>query len=200
MNSFKTKLQDLSLPISAVWQMNAISEFKGKEDLFVHQSPQILKALVEMAVIESAESSNRIEGVTVDRERVKPLLLQRSRPRDRSEEELAGYRKALDLIHRKHASISINPATILELHRMCRYEVGDAGEWKAKDNEIIKKHPNGRIEVLFRTVSAKDTPGAVEQLCLNYEHGLKEGLPALYAIACLVLDFLCIHPFRDGHG
>ena len=66
--------------------------------------------------------------------------------------------------------------------------------------KIIKKHPNGRVEVLFKTVSAKDTPDAVEQLCLNYEHSLKEGMPALYAIACLVLDFLCIHPFRDGNG
>ena len=92
--------------------MNSISEYKGKEELFTHQAPQILKALVEMAVIESAESSNRIEGVTIDRERVRPILLQHSRPRDRSEEELAGYRKALELIHRKYTSIAISPATL----------------------------------------------------------------------------------------
>ena len=89
--------------------MNSISEFKGKQELYQKQSPQILKSLIEMALIESAESSNRIEGVTVEKNRLKPLVIGHSKPRDRSEEEIAGYRKALDWIHKKYESLRITP-------------------------------------------------------------------------------------------
>jgi Fic family protein len=154
-----------------------------------------------MALIESAESSNRIEGVTVDRERLKPLVIGHSKPRDRSEEEVAGYRKALDLIHKKQDTLRITPDLIKELHRLCRGESWDAGKWKEKDNDIIKKYPDGRVEVIYKPVSAVKTPEAMEQLCLSYRHSIDQlKYPSLYAIACLVLDFLCIHPFRDGNG
>lgn len=199
MNSFKEK--NPNLPLSSVWLMNVISEYKGKQELYVKQSPQILKTIVEMAMIESAESSNRIEGVTVERDRLKPLVIGHSKPRDRSEEEVAGYRKALDLIHKKHASLRITAETIKELHRLSRGESWDAGKWKEKDNDIVKKHPDGRIEVIYKPLSAKETPEAMSQLCLVYEHSTTQlKYPELYAIACLILDFLCIHPFRDGNG
>jgi Fic family protein len=153
-----------------------------------------------MSIVESAESSNRIEGVTVDRERLKPLVIGHSKPRDRSEEEVAGYRKALDLIHKNYSSISITPAFIKELHRLCRGEIWDAGKWKEKDNDIIRKHLNGRIEIVFKPASAVETPEMVSQLCLAYRNSHQLKYPDLYAIACLILDFLCIHPFRDGNG
>lgn len=201
MNSFKKTGKDIQLPLAAVWMMNSISEYKGKEELYTRQSPQTLLALVEMAMIESVESSNRIEGVTVDRERLKPLIIGKSKPRDRSEEELAGYRKALDLIHKKHDSLIISPGTIQELHRLSRLDVGDAGQWKKKNNEIIKKHPNGRVEVIFTPLEADKVPDAMKQLCLVYQDTLTQSnYPPLFAIACLVLDFLSIHPFRDGNG
>jgi len=199
MNSFKNDHPEL--PLSSVWLMNAISEYKGKQELYTKQSPQVLKTLTEMALIESAESSNRIEGVTVDKSRLKPLVIGHSKPRDRSEEEVAGYRKALDLLHKKYGDLKITAAIIKELHRLCRGESWDAGKWKEKDNDIIRKHPDGRVEVIFKPVSAKETPEAVSQLCLAYEHSVEQlKYPSLYAIACLVLDFLCIHPFRDGNG
>lgn len=199
MNSFR---QDkVGLPLSSVWLMNSIAEYKGKQELYAKQSPQVLKSLMEMAIIESAESSNRIEGVTVEKGRLKPLLIGHSRPRDRSEEEVAGYRKALDLIHLKYESLRITPQTIKELHRLCRGEAWDAGKWKEKDNDIIRKYPDGRVEVIFKPVSAKDTPETIKQLCLVYENSIAHlKYPDLYAVACLVLDFLCIHPFRDGNG
>jgi len=199
MSSFKN--DSVNLPTSSVWLMNAISEFKGKQELYVKQSPQILRSLIEMALIESAESSNRIEGVTVDRNRLKPLVIGHSKPRDRSEEEVAGYRKALDFIHTKYSSLIINPDSIKELHRLSHGESGDAGKWKGKDNDIIRKHNNGTVEVIFKPVRAIDTPKAVNQLCLAYEHSVSQlKYPPLYAVACLILDFLCIHPFRDGNG
>lgn len=199
MNSFKR--ENVNLPLSAVWLMNSIAEYKGKQELYAKQSPQILKTLLETALIESAESSNRIEGVTVDRARLKPLIIGHSKPRDRSEEEVAGYRKALDLIHTKYKSLRIAPETIKELHRLCRGESWDAGKWKEKDNDIIRKHPDGRVEVIFKPVSAAKTPEMMKQLCLSYEHSVSQlKYPDLYAVACLVLDFLSIHPFRDGNG
>ena len=199
MHSFER--EKINLPIGAVWLMNAISEYKGKQDMYARQSPQILKTLLETALIESAESSNRIEGVTVDKNRLKPLVMGKSRPRDRSEEEVAGYRRALDWIHKKHAGLRIAPRTVQELHRLCRGESGDAGRWKEKDNDIIRKHPDGRIEVIFKPVGAAQTPRMMEQLCLAYENSVSQlKYPEIYAVACLVLDFLCVHPFRDGNG
>ncbi|MDI6757161.1 MAG: Fic family protein [Endomicrobiia bacterium] len=199
MHSFKR--DNFNLPLGAVWLMNSIAEYKGKLELYAKQSPQILKTLLETAIIESAESSNRIEGVTVERARLKPLVIGHSKPRDRSEEEVAGYRKALDLIHTKYKNIRITPATIKELHRLCRGESWDAGKRKEKDNDIIRKHPDGRVEVIFQPVSAAKTPEMMKQLCLSYEHSISQiKYPDLYAVACLVLDFLSIHPFRDGNG
>ena len=201
MESFKKTGKEIELPLAAVWLMNSISEYKGKEELYTKQSPQILDALVEMALIESAESSNRIEGVTVDRDRLKPLVIGHSKPRDRPEEEVAGYRRALNLIHKKYDSLEISPEMIKELHRLSRLEVGDAGKWKAKNNEIIKKHADGRVEIIFKPLEAAKVPEAMGQLCLAYKHSLTQSeYPPLYAIACLILDFLCIHPFRDGNG
>ena len=199
MHSFNKNKVDL--PLGAVWLMNSVSEYKGKQDLYTKQSPQILKTLLEIALIESAESSNRIEGVTIDKDRLKPLVIGHSKPRDRSEEEVAGYRKALDWIHKKHGALRITPETIQELHRLCRGESWDAGQWKEKDNDIVRKYPDGRIEVIFKPVSAAQTPEMMMQLCLAYEHSVTQlKYPEIYAIACLILDFLCIHPFRDGNG
>ena len=201
MMSFKKQGRGLQLPLGAVWLTNSISEYKGKQELYAKQSPQILKTLVEIALIESAESSNRIEGVTVDRQRLKPLIIGHSRPRDRSEEEVAGYRKALDLIHKKHKNLEITAETVKELHRLSHAETGDAGHWKTKNNEIIRKNPDGTAEVIFKPLEAQLVPKAIGQLCLAYKYSIDQlKYPDLYAVACLVLDFLCIHPFRDGNG
>lgn len=198
---FSFKDDNPKLSVSSVWLMETIAEYKGKQELYTKQTPQVLRSLIEMALIESAESSNRIEGVTVDRDRLKPLIVGHSKPRDHSEEEVAGYRKALDLIHKKYDSLRITPEIIQELHRLCRGEVWDAGRWKEKDNDIIRKYPDGRVEVIFKPVSAKQTPKIVEQLCLSYANSLDQlKYPSLYAAAGFVLDFLSIHPFRDGNG
>ncbi|MCB4792516.1 MAG: hypothetical protein LHV68_11620 [Elusimicrobia bacterium] len=116
MNSLKN--DKIKLPLGSVWLMNSVAEYKGKQELYDKQSPQVLKSLLEMALIQSAESSNRIEGITVEKNRLKSLVLGHSKPRDRSETEVAGYRNALNLIHKKHDSLRITPETIQELHRL----------------------------------------------------------------------------------
>ncbi|WP_372806771.1 Fic family protein [Pontiella sp.] len=202
MNSFRDdRLKNYALPMSMVWMLNDIAESKGKQELFTHQSPQSLKALREMALIQSAESSNRIEGVTVAADRLRPLVLGNSKPRDRSEEEVLGYRRALNEIHHRYEKLAITPDTLMRLHELCQSGGGDAGQFKRLDNDIIELVPNAAPVVRFRCVTAKDTPAAVDELCVRYRHALEQDhIPPMAAIAGLVLDFLCIHPFRDGNG
>jgi len=194
-------LSEWDVPTAAVWLLTDIAECKGRAQLFTRQSPQILKVLLETALIQSVESSNRIEGVTVEPARLRPLVVGRARPRDRSEEEIQGYRRALDLIHTKWKQLTITPTSARQLHRIAMSDVGDAGSWKKTDNEIVELRMNAPPVVRFRPVSASKTPQAMEELCRAYGAALDQRqTPPLLAVAALVLDFLCIHPFRDGNG
>jgi Fic family protein len=201
MMTFRKGLRDFKLPMSTVWLMNDIAEAKGKQELYTKQSPQMLKALREMAMVESVESSNRIEGVTVAPDRLRPLVLGNTRPKDRSEEEIQGYRKALQHIHAGAADMLVTPRTLRDLHRTIQEGAGDAGQWKAVDNDIIELRAGEAPRIRFRTLTVKHVPKAIEETCMLYRHALdQEHVPELVAVACLILDFLCIHPFRDGNG
>ncbi|MCJ7588585.1 MAG: Fic family protein [Candidatus Aminicenantes bacterium] len=203
MMSFRgTRLQDTKLPLSTVWLLESMAESKGRQELFEKQSPQILKTLGELALIESTESSNRIEGVTVEKERLRPLVLGNTRPRDRSEEEILGYRLALKWIHTEHGKITVNPETCLRLHAIAQGGMsGDVGKWKTTPNDILEIYPDGRRAVRFKPLAPDLVPNAMEELCLGYRHAIDQlKVTPLMATACLILDFLCIHPFRDGNG
>jgi Fic family protein len=184
------------------WLLGTCMEARGKQDLWIKQKPEVLFVLREQAIIQSVESSNRIEGVTIPRERLRPIVLKHAKPRDRSEEEIAGYRKAMDWIFSRKIPRVIEPSTILHLHGLAQGgSVGDAGQWKRKDNEIIEILPNGERRVRFVPTSAKETPRVIEQLCKNYQEAREdERTPALLVIASFIFDFLCVHPFRDGNG
>jgi Fic family protein len=202
MNSFRNhRLRDFAVPMSTNWLLNDLAEAKGKQALYTRQSPQVLKALREMALVQSVESSNRIEGVTVAADRLRPLVLGHARPKDRSEQEIAGYRSALNLIHTKSENLQITPDLMRRLHKLCQEGSGDAGQFKKVDNEVIELQPGAAPIIRFKCVSAKATPAAVDELCLVYRHAIdQDHIPPLVAIGAFVLDFLCIHPFRDGNG
>lgn len=170
--------------------------------MWIRQKPEVLDALREQAIIHSVESSNRIEGVTVTPQRLRPVVLGHARPRDRSEEELAGYRSALDWVFSRRRRVAVTPRLIQRLHTLAQGRSrGDAGEWKKRNNEIIEILRNGDRQVRFIPVSAEKTPAAVTSLCRSYADTLsKHNIPPLLVIATLLLDFLCIHPFRDGNG
>lgn len=175
---------------------------QGRQELYIRQSPQRLRVLREHAMIESAVSSNRIEGVTVDQARVGTILFGRPALRDRGEEEVRGYRDALRLIHEGASGLSISLSSIRRLHRLCRGETWDAGKFKQKDVDIIEKYPDGRSRVRFKTVPAgRQTSQAMARVVSLYRRGLRERwVHPLILLAGLNLDFLCIHPFRDGNG
>lgn len=195
-------LAEMSIPIGTGWLLGACMEARGKQDLWLRQKPELLAVLREQAVIQSVESSNRIEGVTIAPERLRPVVLGGARPRDRSEEELAGYRQALDWIFSRQRPVALTPAVILRLHALAQGGFsGDAGAWKQRDNEIIQILPNGETRVRFVPTPAKHTPQAVAALCLSYRDLRDEQrVPPLLVVATFVLDLLCVHPFRDGNG
>ena len=196
------KLADLAIPIGTGWLLGACMEARGKQDLWIKQKPEVLVVLREQAIIQSAESSNRIEGVTVAPNRLRPLVIGRARPRDRSEEELAGYRAALDWIYKRKSSVAITPDILRRLHALAQGgSSGDAGEWKKRDNEIVEILPSGEGSIRFVPTSAKKTPATVEMLCRKYRNACDaERVPPLLIVATFVFDLLCIHPFRNGNG
>ena len=201
MMTFRANLANLTLPLSSVWLLTDIAEAKGRQELYTRQAPHLLDALRETALIQSVESSNRIEGVTVAPDRLRPLVLGDAKPKDRSEEEIRGYRRALNLIHSRARELEINPGLLQQLHGLIQEGSGDAGQWKQVENELVEFKPGGPPIIRFRPVSVSDTPSAVEELCLSYRHTLNQNLaPPLVAIGAMIFDFLCIHPFRDGNG
>ncbi|MEI8189167.1 MAG: Fic family protein [candidate division NC10 bacterium] len=190
-----------SVPTATAWYLADLGRAVGKQELFTRQAPQRLKALREHAMIESAVSSNRIEGVEVDPGRVRTIVFGKPSLRDRNEEEVRGYRDALKLIHEGASGLQVTEETILRLHRLSRGEIWDAGRYKEQDGAIIEKSPDGRERVRFRPVSAAETPAAMRELVALWGDVVRERhIHPLIAMAAFNLDLLCIHPFRDGNG
>ena len=197
-----TRLAQTKLPQGTVWLLETLAESKVKQVLYERQAPRFLKTWQEIALLEGTESSNRIDGVTIEPERLRPLVLGNARPRDRSEEEIIGYRNALTWVHVNHEKVPIEPETLRRLHALAQEgTIGDAGQWKESQNEIVELDPEGRLGVRFRPVEPAVVPSAVEELCLAYKHSVDQlKITPLLAVACLVFDFLCIHPFREANG
>jgi Fic family protein len=179
-----------------------LGEFKGRQQLYIQQSPQVLKALQHAAQIESTESSNRIEGVTAPHDRIADIVTRKSKPRNRPEQEIAGYRDVLQDIHVKSATIPFTPALVLQMHEsLYRFSTGRGGEWKPVDNEITELQPDGTRRLRFKPLPALETPHAMEELHALFLKARASGhIEPLLLIPAYILDFLCIHPFLDGNG
>lgn len=193
--------EGLQVPAGTAWYLADLGEARGKQELYSRQVPQRLKALLEHALIESALSSNRIEGVEIDPKRARPLVLGGALYRDRSEEEVRGYRDALKLVHERGRALPINEATVRELHRLARGDIWDAGKYKERDADIVERSHGGEERVRFKPVRAVDTPAAMRSLMDAWRDAMEGSFAhPLIALAAFNLDFLCIHPFRDGNG
>lgn len=187
---------------SLLQTIRLIGEYRGKQDLYRNQSPQVLETLREAAMIQSTESSNRIEGVTAPLERIKSIVARKTRPRNRSEREIVGYRDVLNRIHADYGKLTLDTKLILGFHRdMYRLVPGAGGQWKDVNNEITEMLPDGSWFTRFRPVAADQVARAMDQLQAGYGRLLQSGeVEPLLLIPACVLDFLCIHPFRDGNG
>lgn len=190
-----------SVPATASWYLADLGEARGKQELFTAQSPQVLRVLREHALIESAVSSNRIEGVEIDAGRVGTIVFGSPLLKDREEEAISGYRDALRMIHQQGTELQISEELILKFHRLCSGNIWDAGHYKEKDGDIVQKYPDGRQRVRFKTVTAVETPRFMPQLTQLWHDCIRERwVHPLVGLGGFNLDFLCVHPFRDGNG
>jgi len=190
-----------TIPTIASWYIADLSKAQGKQEMFTHQSPQKLRILREHALIESAVSSNRIEGINIDQSRIRTVVFGQTLLKDRDEEEVRGYRNALRLVHEKAGVTPVSEKIIQKYHKLSRGLIWDAGKYKEKNIDIIQKYPDGRQRVRFETVPADQTPQAMSEMIELWSRGLQERWAHPFILlAALNLDFLCIHPFRDGNG
>jgi len=182
--------------------VRTIGEYRGRQSLYQEQSPEVLETLRRVAMVQSVESSNRIEGVTVAADRLEAIVARKTTPKGRSELEVAGYRDVLADIHANANRMVIGPDLLLSFHGQMYARTPDkGGRWKEKDNAILEVGPNGQQFIRFRPVSALATPEFIKRLCMLYHQATdrREAEPLLL-IASFIFDFECIHPFWDGNG
>ncbi len=195
-------LLNQTVPHGLLSTIRLIGEFKGKEALFTQQTPQVLETLKQVAIIQSIESSNRIEGIEAPPDRIKKLIEQKIKPKNRSEQEIAGYRDVLATIHANHANIPFTTGVVLQFHReLYQHLPQQGGRWKPIDNEIAEIQADGTKLIRFKPIPAHQTSEAMEKLHAEFgDHWNRGEVDRLLLIPAYVLDFLCIHPFIDGNG
>ena len=181
----------------------AIYKEAGKQELYLKQRPEELEKLVEIAKVQSTQASNAIEGIVTTNTRIRQLVQEKTVPRDRNEQEIAGYRDVLSIIHESFDAIPITRNYILQLHKILYSHMNNpmAGRTKNVQNYISATYPDGHTETLFTPLAPYETPEALDRICEEYNRviGNMEVEP-LIAIAIFIHDFLCIHPFNDGNG
>lgn len=181
----------------------AIYKEVGKQELYLKQRPEELEKLVEIAKIQSTEASNAIEGIVTTNTRIRQLVEDRTTPKNRDEQEIAGYRDVLNVIHDSFDIIPASQNYILQLHKILYNHMNNpmAGKTKSVQNYISASYPDGHVETLFTPLSPFETPEALDKICEEYNRVIGNfEVEPLIAIPIFIHDFLCIHPFNDGNG
>lgn len=181
----------------------AIYKEAGKQELYLKQKPDELEKLVEIAKVQSTEASNAIEGIVTTNTRVRQLVEEKTAPRNRDEQEIAGYRDVLNIIHENFDAIPLSKNYILQLHKIMYSHMNNplAGHTKSVQNYVSATCPDGHTETLFTPLSPFETPEALDKICEEYNRVIGNmELEPLIAIPIFIHDFLCIHPFNDGNG
>ena len=181
----------------------AIYKEAGKQELYLKQRPDELEKLVEIAKIQSTEASNAIEGIVTTNTRIKQLVEEKTTPRNRAEQEIAGYRDVLSIIHESFDAIPLSRNHILQLHKIMYSHMNNpmAGQTKNVQNYISATYPDGHTEIIFTPLAPFETPEALDKICEEYNKVIGNmELEPLIAIPIFIHDFLCVHPFNDGNG
>ena len=197
------RIQSLSWDMDILSLIAGIYRSNGKEEVLLSQSPAVLESLVELAKVQSTEASNAIEGIVTTSTRLRQLVADKTTPRNRDEQEIMGYRDALNIIHDSYDSITLSRNHILQLHKILyQYQFNArGGQLKSVQNYISATYPDGRTEVLFTQLAPYETAEALDQICTEYNRVVGNGeVEPLLAIPIFIHDFLCIHPFNDGNG
>lgn len=181
----------------------AIYKEAGKQEMYLKRRPEELEKLVNIAKIQSTEASNAIEGIVTTNTRIRQLALEKTTPKNRDEQEIAGYRDVLGIIHESFDTIPITQNYILQLHKVLYSYINNpvAGKTKTVQNYITASYPDGHSETLFTPLAPYETPDALDRLCEEYNRVIGNmELEPLIVIPIFIHDFLCIHPFNDGNG
>ena len=181
----------------------AIYKEAGKQEMYLKQRPEELEKLVEIAKVQSTESSNAIEGIVTTNTRIRQIVEDKTTPKNRDEQEIAGYRDVLNIIHESFDAIPITPNYILQLHKILYSHMNNpaAGKTKTVQNYISATYPDGSTKTLFTPLTPFETPTALESICNEFNRVIGNNeLEPLIAIPTFIHDFLCIHPFNDGNG
>jgi Fic family protein len=196
----KGRLRELALPPRIVRLMAEIAESKGRQQLYAKQAPQLLRALRAAAFVRGVECSTRVDGVIVAPDRLLSLIWGHIKPRNQSEKEIRGYARALTWIYAGAPQFYITANFLCELQKTILGDALEAGRWRTQDNRV-DEFPQRKSGTFFLpTVSTSEVPAAVDELCTSYREVLREGqVHPLLAVAVLVFDFECLHPFRKGH-
>lgn len=198
-----SSLKDKKWDIEIVNYLALIHEEKGKQSIYLKQKPDELKNLVEIAKIQSTESSNSIEGIRTTETRLRQLMDEKTTPRNRDEKEIAGYRDALRVVHENFEYIPLTPNYILQLHKIMfdHTDSSFGGSFKNVQNYISAVDSSGKTYTLFTPLAPYETPPAVQEICDEFNRVIGEGkVDPLLVIPVFIHDFLCIHPFIDGNG
>ena len=198
-----SKYKDYKWDSEILGLVSGIHEYRGRQELHLTQKPAVLDKLVEVAKVQSTESSNAIEGIFTSNTRLNQLMQSKTTPKNRDEEEIAGYRFVLDMIHESYEYIPISSNYILQLHqnlyRFTNRSIG--GHFKNSDNHIIARDENGIEHVIFEPLSPLETPIAIDRICEEFNRvSATEEVDTLLLIPIFIHDFLCVHPFNDGNG
>ncbi|SDH82067.1 Fic family protein [Pseudobutyrivibrio sp. 49] len=198
-----SKYKDYKWDSEILGLVSGIHEYRGKQELYLTQKPAVLDKLVEVAKVQSTESSNAIEGIFTSNARLNQLMQSKTTPKNCDEEEIAGYRYVLDMIHESYEYIPISANYILQLHqnlyRFTNRSIG--GHFKNSDNHIVARDKNGVEYVIFEPLSPLETPIAIDRICEEFNRlSVTEEVDTLLLIPIFIHDFLCVHPFNDGNG
>lgn len=194
-------IADLAVPTRTFRLMHSILSENDKLQQMAAVNPDVFSKLRDIASIESVRSSNAIEGIVTSDERLRGIVLHDTEPVGHDEEEIAGYRDAIGLLHREHKELDFDTATVQSLHRtMYSHILTEGGVFKKKDNAIVEHGPGGTV-IRWMPTSAEETPAAIEEMIAAYAKAAKNpDIEPLVLIPCVILDFLCVHPFPDGNG
>lgn len=198
-----SKIKDIKWDSEILSLVASIYRYQGKQELYLKQRPNELEKLIDIAKIQSTESSNEIEGIVTTSVRLKQLLEEKTTPRNRNEQEIVGYRDVLDIIHENFDVIPISRNYILQMHKILYSHMNNplAGKTKNVQNYISATYPDGHSEVLFTPLSPFETPGALDRICDEYNRVIGNfEVEPIIMIPIFIHDFLCIHPFNDGNG
>lgn len=197
------RIRSLSWNMDMLNLIAGIYRANGKEEVLLSQSPTVLESLVELSKVQSTEASNAIEGIVTTSTRLRQLVADKTTPRNRDEQEIMGYRDALNIIHDSYDSIAVSRNHILQLHKILyQYQFNArGGQLKSVQNYISATYPDDHTEVLITPLAPYETAEALDQICAEYNRVVGNGeVEPLLAIPIFIHDFLCIHPFNDGNG